>query len=87
MGERKKLDKIIDAVKGIVGDDVQNKKFKKTLAVERFIEKMEEKEIEISAELENGGLDEETATILRRHLKTLEKQLKKTRKLLVKMEN
>jgi len=87
MGERKKLAKIIDAVKGIVGDDIENKKLKKTQAIESFIEKMEEKEIEITAELENGGLDEETAIILQRHLKTLEKQLKKTRKLLVEMEN
>ena len=82
MGKRQKLTKIANAVTGILGDEVKGKKLKKGKALKRFIKKMEARRKEIKDELEKGDLKKDREKLLRDHLETLDKQIKKAHKLL-----
>ena len=82
MGQRKKLSKITNAVTGILGGEIKGKKLKKGKALKRFIKKMEARRQEIKDELDKGGLKKEREKLLRNHLETLDKQIKKARKVL-----
>ena len=87
MGQRKKLSRIASAVTGILGDEIKGKELKKGKALKRFIKKMEARREEIIDELDGGTIKEEREKLLREHLETLEKQLKKARKILSDMES
>ena len=86
MGYKKKLSRIADAVEGILGNSVKAKKLKKVKALNRFIDKMESKRAEISAELLLDELAAESRELKQRHLETLDKQIKKANKILDQME-
>ena len=86
MGYKKKLARIADAVEGIVGNSVKAKKLKKVKALNRFINKMETKRAEISAELLLDELTAETRERGQRHLETLDKQINKANKILDQMK-
>ena len=85
MGKRQKLTKLASAVTGILGDEVKGKKLKKGKALKRFIKKMEARRKEIVNELDKGNLKKEREKLLKDHLETLDKQLKKARKILSEM--
>jgi len=83
MGKRqKKISRIANAVTGILGDEIKNKKLKKGKALKRFIKKMEARRKEILDELEKGGLKKDREKLLKNHLETLDKQIKKAQKIL-----
>ncbi len=86
MGQRKKLSRIASAVTGILGDEIKGKRLKKEKALKRFIKKMEARREEIINELDKGNVKKEREKLLREHLGTLEKQLKKARKILSDMK-
>ena len=86
MGYKKRLEKITDAVEGILGSSVKAKKLKKIKALQRFIEKMESKRGEISQELEQEGLAPKLRDEKARHLETLDKQIRKANKVLAEMK-
>ena len=85
MGKQQKLTKLANAVTGILGDEVKGKRLKKGKALKRFIKKMEARRKEIVAELEKGGLKKDREKLLKNHLETLDKQLKKAQKILSEM--
>jgi hypothetical protein len=86
MGLKKELAKIADAVEGILGDSVKAKKLKKIKALERFIVQMKSKRADISAELGQDALAPEARKLKERHLKTLDKQIRKANKVLSGMK-
>ena len=86
MGYKKKLEKISDAVAGILGDSVKAKKLKKLKSLKRFIEQMKMKRKEIMSDLSQKGLSAESRKQKERHLETLDKQIKKANKVLDKMK-
>ena len=85
MGKRKKLSRIANAVTGILGEEIKGKKLKKGKALKRFIKKMKARRKEIEKELAEGGLTKDREKLLRNHLETLDKQIKKARKILNEM--
>ena len=82
MGKKKKLRKIVDAVSGIIGNDATKRKLKKVEAISRFLEEMKTRLTEIQSELDEGGLAEERASLLTRHVAVLHKQIAKTEKII-----
>lgn len=86
MAKQQKLSKIAEAVKGILGNGVKKKKLKKVKALKSFIGKMEARRKEIKKELDKGGLKKDREKLLTRHLGTLDKQIKKAKRILKEME-
>ena len=82
MGQHKKISRITNAVTGILGNEVKSKKLKKSKALKRFIKKMETRRKEIKEELDKGRLKKDREKLLRNHLETLDKQIKKAHKIL-----
>jgi len=79
---KKRLKRIVSAVKDILGDDVKSKKLKKARALKRFIEKMQDKRQVISKEVNKGKVKKGKEKELRRNIETLNKQIKKAKKVL-----
>ena len=86
MGQKKKLSNIADAVQGILGNSVKKKKLKKAKALRGFIKKMETRRKEINDELDQGRLKKNREKMLRQHLETLDKQIKKAERILKDMD-
>ena len=64
-----------------MGDRKKYQKIKKAKALEEFIEAMEQKRAEIEEEVHRDKADKANE-VLKRHLVTLDKQIKKARKIL-----
>ncbi|MGH1362965.1 MAG: hypothetical protein ACRBF0_05360 [Calditrichia bacterium] len=86
MTQKKRLKKIVTAVKKILGDNTKVKKLKKANALKSFIEKMIKKRQEIKKTLAKGKLKKDRESELVRNLETLSKQIKKAKKVLEKIE-
>ena len=80
------IEKITNAVEGILGDSVKAKQLKKLKSLKRFIEQMKMKRTEIMSDLSQKGLSAESRKQKERHLETLDKQIKKANKVLDKMK-
>ena len=86
MGKQQKLSKIAEAVTDILGRKVKKKPLTKAKALKRFIKKMEARRVEIKDELDKGGLKKSREKMLRQHLETLDKQIKRAQKILNEMK-
>ena len=87
MAKKKKLSKIVDAVKKILGNGIKKKKLNKVKSLQLFIDKMAAKRKAIKTKLAAGGIKKSQQKEFIRHLKTLEIQIKKARKILKDMES
>ena len=82
----RRLEKLVDAVSQILGDDHKARKLKKAKALERFISKLEDRRAEIERELKRRrakgkGTDEQAEKS-----KSLHKQIKRAKKILAEMD-
>ena len=82
--KKKRLQKLVDAVSAILGDQQKAKTLKKTEALERFIEKLEDRHGEMEKELSRGSLQGKAAKERSRQVTDLGKQIKKAQKILAK---
>lgn len=84
----KRINRIVEAVQSIIGDDVKRKKLKKAKALESFIGKMEKKKAELKKQLtkERGDLSDKRIKELERNVKTLDKQIDKAEHLLKELK-
>lgn len=85
MTRKKRLKRIVSAVKDILGNEVKTKKLKKARALKRFIEKMQHRTKIIRKALDVGKLKKGREKELQRNLETLNKQIKKAKKILKQM--
>ena len=87
MGRRRKVTTIAEKVAGILGRDEEPKKLTKETALKRFIQKMEARRKDIKSDLKKGSLKSRREKLLRRHVDTLDQQIKKARKILRDMSS
>ena len=86
MGQKKKLRKIVSAVKDILGDDSNVRKLKKADAITSFLEEMSQKRVQLADELISAGLTDERKSVITRHIETLDKQSRKLGKILAELD-
>lgn len=85
MGRKQQLRRMAEAVQGILGDPVKKKKLKKRKVLKRFLARMEARRDEIQAELDGGGLKKSRQEMLEAHLRVLDTQIKRARKIVKAM--
>lgn len=84
--DKKRLQRIVDAVSAILGDEEEVKKLRKVKALERFIGKLEARERELAGKASAGARKGKEARQTSRHVGILQKQIKKASDLLVEMK-
>lgn len=84
--KKKRLKNLVDAVSSILGDSEKAKKLKKADALESFIGKLEKKHREMVGELSSGAVTGKAAKEKSRQAQSLERQIKKARKILADMQ-
>ncbi len=79
---KKRLTKIIDAVAAIVGPDHSAKKLRKSKALKRFIEKLDETRRSKEKQIASGKLKKKEQAELSKQVEELAKQIQKAKKVL-----
>ena len=82
MGKKQKLTHLVDVVKALMGDDIDSKKLRKKKALKRFINKMVERRTALKKRGDNAKSGSDKQKTCLKHVKILEKQIKKARKIL-----